>query len=166
MQLGRILMSGLELYTDIHVVITLVAIFSGFVVLYGMIKALAMPRWTQLFLTTTVLTSVTGFFFPFHGFTPALGLGIVSMFLLAGALAALYLYRLGGAWRPVYVMCAVAALYFNCFVLVVQSFLKIPPLHVLAPNGSEPPFAAAQGLVLVFFLVTGYLAVKRFRPAA
>ena len=166
MQLGRILMSGLELYTDIHVVITLVAIFSGFVVLYGMIKALAMPRWTQLFLVTTVLTSVTGFFFPFHGFTPALGLGIVSMFLLAGALAALYLYRLGGAWRPVYVVCAVAALYFNCFVLVVQSFLKIPPLHGLAPTGSEPPFAAAQGLVLVFFLVTGYLAVKRFRPAA
>ncbi len=88
------------------------------------------------------------------------------MFLLAGALAALYVYHLKGAWRPVYVVCAVAALYFNCFVLVVQSFLKIPPLHALAPNGSEPPFALAQGLVLVFFLVTGFLAVKHFRPAA
>jgi hypothetical protein len=101
-----------------------------------------------------------------HGFTPALGVGILSMFILAATIAARYGFYLRGAWRWVYVVGVVAALYFNSFVLVVQSFLKLPVLHMLAPNGSEPAFTLTQGIVLVFYLVAGFLAVKRFHPAA
>ena len=125
-----------------------------------------MNGWTLLFLATTLATSVTGFFFSFHGFTPALGVSILSMFILAATIAARYGFHLAGAWRWVYVVGAVAALYFNSFVLVVQSFLKIPVLHTLAPTGSESAFTVAQGIVLMFYLLTGFLAVKGFRPAA
>jgi hypothetical protein len=124
-----------------------------------------MSSWTLLFLLTTLATSVTGFFFPFHGFTPALGVGILSVFILIAAIAARYRFRLTNAWRWVYVVAAVTALYLNSFVLVVQAFLKIPELHVLAPTGSERPFALAQVLVLAFYLVTGALAIKGFRHA-
>jgi hypothetical protein len=159
-------MSGLALFTNVHVLISIAGILSGLVVLYGLLNARRQDLWTPIFLGTTLATTVTGFFFPFHGFTPAIGVGIVSTVLLAAAIAALYAYRLKGAWRAVYVVCAVASLYFNCFVLVVQLFQKIPALHALAPSGSEPPFAIAQVFVLGFFAVTGFLAVKRFRVAA
>ena len=109
-------------------------------------------------------TSVTGFGFPFHGVTPAIIVGVLSLIVLALAIAARYTFHLAGAWRWIFVVCAVVALYFNCFVLVVQSFLHIPALHVLAPHGSEPPFAIVQGIVLLLFLWGGILAVKRFHP--
>jgi hypothetical protein len=155
---------GLTLFTFVHVVITLIGILSGLIVLYGMLNNDRMDGVTAIFLLFTVLTSVTGFLFPIHGLTPALILGMISMAVLAVAIAARYAFAMRGAWRWVYVVTAVIAQYFNSFVLVVQSFLKIPALHALAPQGSEPPFAAAQGLVLLFYIVTGYLAVKRFRP--
>jgi hypothetical protein len=155
---------GLTLFTFVHVVITLIGILSGLIVLYGMLNNDRMDGVTAIFLLFTVLTSVTGFLFPIHGLTPALILGMISMAVLAVAIAARYAFAMRGAWRWVYVVTAVIAQYFNSFVLVVQSFLKIPALHALAPQGSEPPFAAAQGLVLLFYVVTGYLAVKRFRP--
>jgi hypothetical protein len=107
---------------------------------------------------------VTGFFFPLHGVTPAVTLGVLSLIVLLPTILARYSFSMRGAWRGVYVVGAVLALYFNCFVLVVQIFLKVPPLHVLAPMGSEPPFAIAQGLVLLFFLVTGFVSFRRFRP--
>ena len=106
---------------------------------------------------------MTGFFFPFQGFTPALGVGILSILILVAAIAARYGFNLAGAWRWIYVIGAVAALYLNSFVLVVQSFLKIPVLHAMAPTGSELSFVVAQGIVLIFYLVTGLLAVRRFR---
>jgi hypothetical protein len=150
-------------FTAIHVLLSLIGILSGLVVLFGLITANAMSGWTLLFLVTTLATSVTGFFFPYHGFTPAIGVGILSVFILAAAIAARYGLDLRGAWRWIYVVCAVIALYFNSFVLVVQAFLKIPVLHALAPTGSERPFAVAQALVLIFYLVTGVLAIKGFR---
>lgn len=157
---------GMTTFTAVHVLLSLIGILSGLVVVFGLLTANPMNGWTLLFLATTLVTSVTGFLFSFRGFTPALGVGILSMFILAVTIAARYSFHLAGAWRWIYVVGAVAALYFNSFVLVVQSFLKIPILHMLAPNGSEPAFTLTQGIVLVFYLVTGFLAVKRFHPAA
>ncbi len=155
---------GLAPYTAFHVLISLIGIVSGCAILFGMRNARPMNGWTGVYLATTLATSVTGFFFPFHGFTPALAVGILSMAILAAAIAARYRYHLAGSWRWIYVVSATSALYLNVFVLVVQSFLKIPALHRLAPNGSEPPFAVAQGLVLLFFVLFGYRAVKGFHP--
>jgi hypothetical protein len=152
-------------FTAIHVLLSLIGIGSGLVVLFGLVTARAMRCSTLIFLGTTFATSVTGFFFPFHGFTPALGVGIVSVVILIAVIAARYRFRLTGAWRWVYVTGAIAALYFNSFVLVVQAFLKIPQLHMMAPTGSEPAFALAQALVLAFYLVAGALAIKGFRRA-
>jgi hypothetical protein len=155
---------GMTTFTFVHVVITLVAIVSGLAALFGMLGNRRMDGLTAIFLLFTVLTSVTGFLFPFHGMTPAIIVGIISCVLLALALAGRYLFRLAGAWRWIYVVTAVMALYLNCFVLVVQSFLKIPALHALAPKGNEPPFGIVQGIVLILFVVFGVLAVRRFHP--
>ena len=157
---------GLNTFTAIHVLLSLIGIVSGLIILFGLITANAMPNWTLIFLVTTLATSVTGFFFPLRGFTPALGVGVLSVFILIAAIAARYRFQLRGAWRWVYVVGVVTALYFNSFVLVVQAFLKIPGLHVLAPTGSERPFALAQAIVLAFYLVTGALAIKGFRHGA
>lgn len=154
----------MDTYTLVHVILSLIGIASGLVVLYGLVTANPMNGWTLLFLVTTVATSVTGFGFPFHGVTPAIILGILSLLVLTAAIAARYAYHFAGSSRWIYVGGAVAALYFNVFVLVVQSFLKISALHGLAPKGSEPPFAITQGIVLVFFIMAGFLAVKKFYP--
>jgi hypothetical protein len=156
----------MDTLTLVHVALSLIGIISGLIVLAGLLRANRMNGWTLVFLITTVATSVTGFFFPFRGITPAIILGILSLIVLAAAIAARYAFRLAGDWRWIYVVSAVVALYFNFFVLVVQSFLHIPALHVLAPKGSEPPFAIAQGVVLVLFILAGFLAVKRFHPVA
>jgi hypothetical protein len=153
-------------YTLIHVLISLVGIASGFVVLFGLIGGKRLDGMTAIFLTTTVLTSVTGFFYPFHGDTPAINLGVLSLVVLAIAIAARYALHLAGPWRTTYVITAMIALYFNCFVLVVQSFEKISGLKALAPTQKEPPFAIAQGLVLVAFIVLIVYAVKGFRRGA
>jgi len=117
---------------------------------------------TALFLITTALTSITGFGFPFQHVTPGIILGILSLLVLAITIPARYTFHLAGKWRSIYVITAVIALYFNCFVLIAQSFLKIPALHVLAPKGNEPPFAVAQLVLLVLFIVAGIRAVKKF----
>src|SRR3954470_2399754 len=134
----------LAAYTILHVLISLVAILSGLVVLHGMLTGHRRDGWTKFFLTMTIATSVTGFFFPFHRFTPALGTGILSMIVLGVAIYARYARRLAGGWRKAYVITAVFALYLNVFVLVVQAFLRVPALKALAPRQSEPPFVAAQ----------------------
>ena len=152
-------------YTLIHVLISLVGIASGFVVLFGLIGGKRLDGMTALFLTTTVLTSVTGFFFPFHGVTPAINLGVLSLIVLAIAVAARYALNLAGPWRTTYVITAMIALYFNTFVLVVQSFEHVAALRALAPTQKEPPFAIVQGLVLVAFIVLIIFAVKGFRQA-
>ena len=151
-------------FTLLHVVITLVAIGSGLIVVGGMFASHKLPGTTALFLFTTALTSVTGFLFPIHGFTPALGVGIVACVILALALFALYKERLVGAWRPIYVVTAIVSLYLNVFVLVAQSFMKVSGLNALAPTQSEPAFAVTQGVVLVIFIIIALIAVVRFRP--
>jgi hypothetical protein len=153
----------MELYTKVHVVISLIGIVSGIVVLLAMVKGADKSGWTSLFLVSTVATSVTGFGFPINGFTPALAFGVLSLVLLAAAIAARYAFRLAGHWRWVFVVGAVVALYLNVFVLVVQSFLKIPTLNTLAPTGTEAPFAIAQGIVLALFAWAGILAVRRYQ---
>jgi len=155
----------MDLFTLVHVIISLIAIASGLVVLLALIKG-ADSSLTVLFLVTTVATSATGFGFPLNGFTPALAFGVISLVVLAATIAARYAFRFAGAWRRIYVVGTVFALYLNVFVLVVQSFLKVPALHALAPNGSEPPFAIAQAVVLVAFVWAGVLSVRRFRGAA
>jgi hypothetical protein len=157
---------GMTTFTFVHVLLSLVGIVTGFVMLQGLLNANPRPRWTALFFITTVATTVTGFGFPFNGFTPAIGVGIVSLLILALAIPARYVFRYSRAWRWIYVVGSVMALYLNVFVLVVQAFLKIPALHALAPNGSEPPFAIAQAVVLLSFIAAGIFAVRRFHPAA
>lgn len=151
-------------FTALHVLISLVGIGSGLVVMYGFFNANRMDRWTQLFLATTALTSLTGFLFPNEHITPGIVIGILSMFVLAAAAGARYGLRMRGVWRPLYVVTSAIALYFNVFVFVVQSFEKVPPLRALAPTQKEPPFAIAQLLVLLLFVVATVFAVKRFRP--
>ncbi|MGA8613119.1 MAG: hypothetical protein WB760_15755 [Xanthobacteraceae bacterium] len=152
-------------FTLLHVVITLIAIGSGLIVVGGMFASNRLPGTTALFLFTPVLTSVTGFLFPIHGFTPALGVGIVSCVLLAIALFAYYSKHLTGAWRWIYVVTAIVSLYFNVFVLVIQSFIKVAALNALAPTQSnEPAFVIAQALVLALFVLMGIIATVKFRP--
>ena len=157
---------SLQTYTLLHVLISLAGIASGLVVMYGFLTNQRLVTWNTVFLATTVLTSVTGFLFPFNGMTPAIKLGIISLVVLAVALVARY--RLQPAWRKTYAISASAALYFNVFVLVVQSFEKVPALNALAPTQKEPPFAIAQIAVLVVFVVLTVLAVRKFHgePAA
>jgi hypothetical protein len=151
-------------FTIFHVLLSLIGIGSGFIVLYGLLNSQPFVRTSTVFLTTTVLTSVTGFLFPIHGITPGLVLGALSLIVLACAIIALYQHRLAGGWRRTYVITSVVALYFNVFVLVAQAFQKVPALHDLAPTQSEPPFAVAQGIVLIIFVVLGIRAVKGFHP--
>jgi len=147
-----------------HVVISLLGIVSGYVVIGGMLQAQRLPRMTAFFLITTVLTSATGFLFPFVKLLPSHILAVLSLIVLAIALYALYSRQLAGRWRAAYVVTAIIAQYFNVFVLIVQAFQKLPPLKALAPTQTEPPFAIVQAVNLVAFLVLGYLATKRFQP--
>ena len=154
----------LHIYTIIHTLISLVAIFTGIVVLFGMLAGNRLDCWTKWFLITAVLTTVTGFFFPFHGFTPAIGLRIISLPFLAVTIFARYSKHLAGAWRWIYVIGAVICLYFNLFVLVVQLFEKVSALHAMAPTQTESPFKLTQLVVLMLSTVLAIVAVIRFRP--
>jgi hypothetical protein len=158
------MIQGMTFFTAIHVLLSLIGIVSGLVMLFGMRTGNLMNGWTLIFVITTLSTSVTGFLFPFHQFTPAIALGILSTFVLAVAIAARYFFHIARAWRWIYVVSVVAALYFNSFVLIVQAFLKVPALHTLAPTGTEPAFAVAQGAVLLFFVVAGFTDVRGFHP--
>jgi hypothetical protein len=161
-------------FTQLHVIISLVAIISGIIVALAMLGARRLPAMTALFLLATVATSVTGFMFDtpaeaphvIGSLDPAKVIGVISLIFLILAILALYSYRLAGSWRGVYVISALAALYFNCFVLVVQSFQKIPFFHALAPTQKEAPFAIAQAILLILFIGFGIAAFRKFRPIA
>jgi len=154
----------LQIYTIIHTLVSLIAIFTGIVVLCGLLSENRLDGWTKWFLITAVATTVTGFFFPFHGLTPPFKLGIISSFVLAITIYARYPGHLTGAWRWIYVLGAVISLYFNLFVLVVQSFLKIPALHAMAPTQAESPFKLTQLILLIVCSLLAIVAVVRFRP--
>jgi hypothetical protein len=149
----------------LHTLITLVGIVTGFVVLAGLLKNERRDTWTHWFLVTTILTSATGFILPATQFLPSHAVALISLVILAVAVAARYGMNMAGGWRATYVFTAVAALWANVFVLVVQLFLKVPALHALAPEGKEPPFGIAQGIVLVLFIWAGLKCLKRFHPA-
>ena len=152
-------------FTSVHVILSLIGILAGLVVvLFGLLRSQPLSGWTALFLATTVLTSVTGFLFPFERLLPSHIVGIISLVVLAAALVALYVRRLAGSWRWIYVAGAVSALYLNAFVGVVQAFQKLPLLNALAPTQSEPPFVIAQVVVLLLFVVLGIAAVRTFHP--
>jgi hypothetical protein len=155
----------IQTLTFVHVVISLLGIGSGFVVMFGLLKGKRLDGWTALFLATTVATSVTGFFFPFKQFTPAHGVGVVSLVALTAAILARYGRRLVGHWRWVYMVSAVLSLYLNVFVAIVQAFQKITALKALAPTQSELPFLLAQFVALALFVALGIISTIRFRVA-
>lgn len=150
-------------FTTLHVLISFVGIIAGLIALPAFARGRILPRTNVIFLWFTLLTSLTGFLFPIVAFTPALGVGIFSTLILAVALWAWYGSKLAGGAASVYAVTATIGLWLNLFVLVVQSFLKVPALNALAPSGTEPPFAAAQGGLLVVMIGLGYLAFKASR---
>lgn len=154
---------SLPTFTVIHVVLSLVALFSGLVVVGGLVAGKSFDRWTPVFLTTLVLTNVTGFGFPFVTFLPGHAIGIISLIVLPVVIAARYWKHLAGAWRKIYVIGAVSTLYFNVFILVVQLFRRTPGLIAAAPTQKEPAFALTQLLVLALFVWLGRAAVQGFR---
>jgi hypothetical protein len=159
---------SLATFTMVHVIISLIAIAAGLVVMFGMLGSRPQQGLTAIFLLFTILTSATGFLFPFTQLLPSHMIGILSLGLLAVACIALYAMKLAGRWRWIYVVTALLSLYFNVFVLVIQSFLKIPALTALAPGNppSGPVFAVVQGIVLVFFVLVIIGAWRRFKPMA
>ncbi|MGA7242432.1 MAG: hypothetical protein WBX19_04575 [Terracidiphilus sp.] len=153
------------MFTYLHVYISLIAIGAGLIVVYGMIAAKRLPLLTSIFLITTALTSLTGFLFPFKGVTPGIVVGILSLIVLVLAVIARRRSTASTAWRGTYVISAILALYFNIFVLIVQSFEKIPALHALAPTQSEMPFKLAQLATLIVIIALTTAAFKKYRPA-
>ena len=153
-------------FTLFHVLLSLVGIFTGFVLVFGFLNAKNRKGWTAIFLATTLATSVTGFLFPFHKLLPSHVLGVLSLIALGVAIFALYRRRLVGRWRRAYVVTTVLALYFNVFVLVAQLFMKVPALKAMAPTQTEMPFKIAQLTVLALFVALGVFAAKGFRGAA
>lgn len=152
----------LQYFTLVHILISLMGIATGFGAVSGLLAAKLFPRWIAFFLATTAITSLTGFFFPFGGITPAIAVGIISLLTLAAASYALYGKQLDEVWRNVFVINAVLSLYLNFFVLVVQLFQKMPALIAIAPTRTELPFVITQVLVLLTFIWLGIAATRRF----
>jgi hypothetical protein len=150
---------------EFHVFLSLVEMVVGLIVLYGLLTENAFGAWTALFLIIAILTSVTGFPLAPFGFDPPRAVGIITLVLLAIAVCAYYVFRLAGAWRWIYVVTTLTALYLDVFVGVIQAFMKIPAVHVLAPTQTEPPFLVTQAVVLAIFVVLGFFAVRKFHPA-
>jgi len=157
---------SLSTFTLLHVIISLIAIVAGIIVMFGMLGANKLPGLTAIFLLFTILTSATGFLFPFDQLLPSHMIGILSLVLLAVACIALYGMGLSGVWRPIYVVTALVSLYLNVFVLIIQGFLKVPALHAVAPGNppAGPAFAVVQGIVLVFFVIVTIGAWRRYKP--
>ena len=154
---------GMTILTFVHVLLSLVGIFAGLVVAFGLLTSKQLNGWTGVFIWSTVATSVTGFLFPFHRFLPSHAVGILSLVVLAIAIYAIYGLHLAGAWRRVYAITAMIALYLNVFVLIAQLFDKVPALKVLAPTKTEAPFKEAQLAALLLFVVLTILAAIKFR---
>jgi hypothetical protein len=159
-----ILGMSIPTFTLLHVILSLIGIASGLVAILAMTRSRLLPGWTLVFLLMTILTSVTGYFFPVDKILPSHIVGAISLAVLAVAVVALYRYNATGNGRWIYAVSAVISLYLNVFVLVVQGFLKIAPLKALAPTQSEPPFVIAQSVAFLAFIVIGYFAVRRFHP--
>lgn len=157
-------MSGIAGLTLFHVIVSLIAIAAGIVLAHGLITRKRYDRWTLIFMLTTAVTVLTGFVFPYNGFTPGIGVGIICVLIFIPTALARYRFGMAGIWRLVFIVGALALFYFNCLVFVVQSFQKIPPLNALAPTGGEPIIGVVQAVVFIAFLIVGFFSVRRFRP--
>lgn len=157
-------MSGLSAFTWFHTALSLVQLVSGIIVVIGLVGSRVSAPWLWIYLVSAIATSVTGFGFPVDKFLPSHAFGIISLILLLLVILARFTFHLAGAWRWIYAVGLVITVYLDAFVAIVQAFLKIPSLHALAPNGSEPPFAIAQGILFVIFVVLAIAAAKRYRP--
>ncbi len=155
---------GMTALTFVHVLLSLIGILAGLVIAFGLLTSKSLKGWTAIFIWTTVATSVTGFLFPFHRFLPSHAVGIISLAVLAVAIYALYGRHLAGAWRRVYAVTAMIALYLNVFVLIAQLFDKVPALRALAPTKTEAPFKEAQLATLIVFVVVTILTAIKFHP--
>jgi hypothetical protein len=158
---------GLNLvqFTYLHVFLSLIGIGAGVFIIFGLLTSRRLNILTTLFLVSTVATSLTGFLFPLKGITPGIILGVLSMIALVLAIVALYVKKLAGPWRATYVVSMCVAFYFNFFVLIAQSFAKVPALHSFAPTQASPGFAVSEGVVLLVFILLTIRAVKKFHPA-
>jgi hypothetical protein len=156
-----------KFFLILHVALSLVGILTGFVVIYGLITSQRFDGMTLVFLASTIATSVTGFppFFRLEKLLPSHVVGVISLVVLALAVYARYQGALAGGWSTTYVVAAVIAQYLNVFVLVVQLFLKVPALKALAPTQKEAPFKIAQSVVLLAFIVGGWVATTSFEPS-
>jgi hypothetical protein len=154
--------NSLDLLLQFHVAVSLIAIAAGLIVVYGLLQGRLLGGWNAVFLVTTVLTGITGLPLPPFGFDPPRAVGVILLVLLALAIVALHAFHLAGAWRRVYVGCAIASLYLNVFVAVTQTFQKVSFFNALAPTQKEPPFLVAQLVVLAAFVAFGVLATRRF----
>lgn len=155
---------SLSTFTLIHTAISLVMLVAGFIVVFGMLGSHRLNGWTAIFIVTGVATSVTAFGFPFTKLLPSHFVAIISLVVLAVAILARYVFHMAGAWRLIYVITAVIAQWFDVFVAIAQAFQKLPVLQPLAPTQSEPPFAIAQGVGLVIFVILGIAAAIKFHP--
>jgi hypothetical protein len=159
------LMTGLMLFTWFHTALSLIALVAGVVVMLELLKSSTANGWTTTLLVTMIVTDVTGFMFPFNGFLPSHAVGLISLAIIAVVIVARYVMHFSGAMRWIYASGIVIVVYLDAFVTVVQAFLKIPALNALAPTQGEPPFAIAQGIVLLIFVVFGIVAARKFHPA-
>ena len=154
-----------ELFTKLHVAVSLIGLVAGLVAVLAMVGGRQARGVTALFLAATLLTSVTGFLFPLRSIGPPHMVGVLSLVALAAAFWGLYRRRLVGPWRLIYIVSATAALWFNAFVAVVQAFQRVPVLALMAPRGNEPPFLVAQAAVLALCAMLGLAAARNFKPA-
>ena len=157
-------MTLLQIYTLFHTALSLVALIAGILVVKGLLESSGRQLWTLLFLVTSAATTITGFFFPFQGVTRALILGVITLLPLFFATLARYQKHLESSWRGTYVISVVIILYFNCLVLIVQSFDKIPSLHAMAPTMEAPAHKIAQLLNLIAFVILGIRSFKNYKP--
>jgi len=156
--------SGFSTFTRVHVLISLIAIVPGLVVLADMPSSSRLDGWAAVFISTTALTSITGFGFPFERLLPSRKAGIVSLVVLPVTILARYAFRMRGTWRGLYVVTAIATLWLNVFVPVARPFNKVPTLNAVAPTRSEPPFLVAQTVVRIVFVLLTFSALRKFHP--
>ena len=157
---------GMDWLTLLHALVSLVGLLTGLVVLLALVAGRNPEDWASWFLSTTLLATVTGFFFRHEQVTLSELIGIVSLAALVLGIYALYGRGLAGSWRGIYVVAATLVLYLNVFILVVQAFEKISVLHAIAPG--IPPtgstFIMTQLAVLAVFLLAGWRAYLAFKP--
>lgn len=158
-------MNALTFLTVFHTALSFLALFLGLFVVVVLLGAGDKPRLVGWFLATAIITTLTGFLFPFHGFTPAIGVGIVSCVILAVGLIARYALHRRGGWRHADTLALILTEYLLVFVGIAQAFLKVPSLHALAPTGTETPFKVSQAVLLTVTVIVAILAIRRSRQS-